>query len=101
MGDGHVAVCGQLLSGRQAVAQSNILADTHQDDPRSGGTYRRTRLLARFIIGKLDRPAIVVAAVPERMPMLVPGAEELRELVLRPLPMACLGLLRKKVAVRE
>src|SRR5438046_2468957 len=91
MGDGHAEVCGQLLSGRMAVAHSNIFTGAHQDDTLSGGKYRHNHLLARVVIGEGDRSAALVVAVAKDLHMLVPGPQELRDLALAPLGMVRRG----------
>src|SRR5213596_2468358 len=78
MGDGHAEVGGQSLGSRATVARCKVFACAHQDDALSGRKYLGNHLLARLVIGKLDRPAVFVVAVAKRLHMLVPSTEELR-----------------------
>src|SRR6266446_6813222 len=87
MGEGHAKVCGQLLGGRAPVAHGDVFAGAHQDDALSSGQYLRNHLLTRLVISEGDRPAVFVVAVTERLHMLVPGTQELRELAHTPLRM--------------
>src|SRR5712691_7004699 len=88
MGNGHAEVCSQLLGGSAPMARCKVLAGAQQDSSLPCGQDLGNRLSACLVIGELDRAAVFVVAVAERLHMLVPGTEALRKLALTPLGMA-------------
>ena len=84
MHETYTEVSGQLPRGGTAVTMCKVFTGTHQDNALPCSKYLRNYLLAGVVVGEGDRATALIVAVAKRLHMLIPGTEQLRELVLAP-----------------